>query len=115
MIQQNHGELLENHGYLLWDIPTRTFTEHHIHNDYGFLTVDVVNGKIPQWVYDEVGTKLPKYPRLRLRFTKTEPSDMKRRITELKKLFKVGRSNSDSYRYHRTIKNKSKGKQKHCR
>jgi DNA repair exonuclease SbcCD ATPase subunit len=89
MIQQNHGELLENHGYLLWDIPTRTFTEHHIHNDYGFLTVDVIEGKIPQWVYDEVGTKLPKHPRLRLRFTKTEPSDMKRCITELKKLFKV--------------------------
>ena len=89
MIQQNHGELLENHGYLLWDVPTRTFTEHHIHNDYGFLTVDVVDGKIPQWVYDEVGTKLPKFPRLRLRFTNTEPSDMKLRITELKKLFKV--------------------------
>ena len=89
MIQQNHGELLENHGYLLWDIPTRTFTEHHLHNDYGFLTVDVVDGKIPQWVYDEVGTKLPRYPRLRLRFTKTEASDMKRKITELKKLFKV--------------------------
>jgi DNA repair exonuclease SbcCD ATPase subunit len=89
MIQQNHGELLENHGYLLWDIPTRTFTEHHLHNDYGFLTVDVVDGKIPQWVYDEVGTKLPKFPRLRLRFTRTEASDMKRRITELKKLFKV--------------------------
>jgi len=89
MIQQNHGELLEKHGYLFWDIPTRTFTEHHLHNDYGFLTVDVVDGKIPQWVYDEVGTKLPKYPRLRLRFTKTEASDMKRKITELKKLFKV--------------------------
>jgi len=89
MVQQNHGELLENHGYLLWDIPTRTFTEHHLHNDYGFLTVDVVNGKIPQWVYDEIDTKLPRYPRLRLRFTKTEASDMKRRITELKKLFKV--------------------------
>ena len=89
MIQQNHGELLENHGYLLWDIPTRTFTEHHIKNDYGFLTVDVVDGKIPQWVYDEIDTKLPKYPRLRLRFTKTEASDMKRCITELKKLFKV--------------------------
>ena len=89
MIQQNHGELLENHGYLLWDIPTRTFTEHHLHNDYGFLTVDVVKGKIPQWVYDEVGTKLPKHPRLRLRFTQTEASDMKRKITELKKLFKV--------------------------
>ena len=89
MIQQNHGEMLENHGYLIWDVPTRTFTEHHIHNDYGFLTIDVVGGVIPQWVYDEVGTKLPKNPRLRLRFTNTEASDMKLRITELKQLFNV--------------------------
>jgi DNA repair exonuclease SbcCD ATPase subunit/DNA repair exonuclease SbcCD nuclease subunit len=89
MVQQNHGEMLENHGYLLWDVPTRTFTEHHIHNDYGFLTIDVVDGKIPQWVYDEVDTKLPKHPRLRLRFTSTEASDMKLRITELKKMFNV--------------------------
>jgi DNA repair exonuclease SbcCD nuclease subunit len=89
MIQQNHGELLENHGYLLWDVKSRTFEEFHIHNDYGYLTVDVVEGEIPQWVYDEVDTKLPKYPRLRLRFTRTEPSDTKRCVTELKKLFKV--------------------------
>jgi DNA repair exonuclease SbcCD ATPase subunit/DNA repair exonuclease SbcCD nuclease subunit len=89
MIQQNHGEMLENHGYLIWDVPTRTFTEHHIHNDYGFLTIDVIDGVIPQWVYDEVGTKLPKNPRLRLRFTNTEASDMKLRITELKQLFNV--------------------------
>ena len=89
MVQQNHGEMLENHGYLLWDVPSRTFTEHHIHNDYGFLTIDVVDGVIPQWVHDEVDTKLPKHPRLRLRFTNTEASDMKLRIAELKKLFKV--------------------------
>ena len=89
MIQQNHGEMLENHGYLLWDVPTRTFTEHHLHNDYGFLTIDVVNGQIPQWVYDEIDTKLPKNPRLRLRFTNTEASEMKLRITELKELFNV--------------------------
>ena len=89
MVQQNHGEMLENHGYLLWDVPTRTFTEHHIHNDYGFLTIDVINGQIPQWVYDEIDTKLPKNPRLRLRFTNTEASEMKLRITELKELFNV--------------------------
>ena len=89
MVQQNHGEMLENHGYLLWDVKTRTFEQFHIHNDYGFLTIDVVDGKIPQWVYDEIDTKLPKNPRLRLRFTNTEPSDMKLRITELKKMFKV--------------------------
>ena len=89
MVQQNHGEMLENHGYLLWDVPTRTFTEHHLHNDYGFLTIDVVNGEIPQWVHDEIDTKLPKNPRLRLRFTNTEASEMKLRITELKELFNV--------------------------
>ena len=89
MVQQNHGEMLENHGYLLWDVPSRTFTEHHLHNDYGFLTIDVVSGKIPQWVYNELNTKLPKHPRLRLRFTSTEASQMKICISELKKLFKV--------------------------
>ena len=89
MVQQNHGEMLEKHGYLLWDVPSRTFTEHHIHNDYGFLTIDVVDGKIPQWVYDELDTKLPKHPRLRLRFTTTEAAQMKICISELKKLFKV--------------------------
>jgi len=89
MVQQNHGEMLENHGYLLWDVPTRTFTEYHLHNDYGFLTIDVVDGKIPQWVYDEIDTKLPKHPRLRLRFTNTEASLMKICISELKKMFKV--------------------------
>jgi DNA repair exonuclease SbcCD ATPase subunit/DNA repair exonuclease SbcCD nuclease subunit len=89
MIQQNHGEVLEKHGYLLWDVASRTFTEHHIHNDYGYLTIDVVDGKIPQWVYDEIGTKLPKHPRLRLRFTSTQAAQMKLCITELKQLFKV--------------------------
>ena len=38
MIQQNHGESLEKHGYLLWDVPTRTFEEFNIPNDYGFYT-----------------------------------------------------------------------------
>lgn len=89
MIQQNHGEMLEGHGYLIWDVKTRTFESFDIHNDYGFLTVDVVDGKIPQWVYDEIDTKLPSNPRLRLRFTNTPPAEMKLRITELKKLFKV--------------------------
>jgi len=89
LIQQNHGELLENHGYLLWDIPTRTFTEHDIHNDYGYLTIDIESNVIPQWVYDELNTKLPKRPRLRVRFANTEPSDVKLRLAELQSMFKT--------------------------
>ena len=87
LIQQNHGELIEGHGYLLWDIPSRTFTEFDIHNDYGYITIDVVEGEIPQWVYDEVDTKLPKHPKIRARFTKTEPSRVKEVLIELRKLF----------------------------
>ena len=87
VVQQNHGELLEKHGYLLWDIKEKTFEEFHIHNDYGYLTIDVDNGVIPQWVYDEIDTVLPKNPRLRLRFKDTEAFKMKLCILELKKMF----------------------------
>ena len=89
MLQQNHGELLDGHGYLLWDVEKRTFEEFHIHNDYGYLTIDVQNGKIPQWVYDEVNRKLPKYPRLRLRFDGTDATTTKECITEINRLFKT--------------------------
>ena len=33
VVQQNHGEYLENHGYLLWDVKNETFEEFNIHND----------------------------------------------------------------------------------
>lgn len=89
MLQQNHGELLEGHGYLLWDVETRSYTEHNIHNDYGFLTIDVYSGKIPNWVYDEIGNKLPKHPRLRLRFNETDATTTKECITEINRLFKT--------------------------
>ena len=89
MLQQNHGELLEGHGYLLWDVENRSYTEHNIHNDYGFLTIDVYSGKIPNWVYDEIGSKLPKHPRLRLRFNETDATTTKECITEINRLFKT--------------------------
>ena len=89
VVQQNHGEYLENHGYLLWDVKSETFEEFNIHNDYGYLTIDVTNGVIPQWVHDEIGTKLPKQPRLRVRFQETEAADIKLVSTELQKMFNI--------------------------
>ena len=88
-IQQNHGEYLENHGYILWDVEKETFTEHNHHNDFGYLTIDVVKGQIPKWVYDEIDDKLPKYPRLRVRFTETDSADIKLVSAKLQKMFKV--------------------------
>ena len=83
MIQQNHGESLEKHGYLLWDVESRTFEEVDIPNDYGFYTLDVDNGVVP------TVTNMPKKPRLRVRVSNTDPSQIKKALTKIKKQYKV--------------------------
>ena len=83
MIQQNHGESLEKHGYLLWDVDSRTFEEVDIPNDYGFYTLDVDNGIVP------TVTNMPKKPRLRVRVSNTDPSQIKKALTKIKKQYKV--------------------------
>ena len=83
MIQQNHGEALDKHGYLLWDVDSRTFEEVDIPNDYGFYTLDVHNGIVP------TVTDMPLKPRLRVRVSNTDPTQIKRALTEIKKKYKV--------------------------
>jgi DNA repair exonuclease SbcCD nuclease subunit len=36
LIQQNFGENVTKHGFLLWDVETKTFTEHDVENKYPF-------------------------------------------------------------------------------
>jgi DNA repair exonuclease SbcCD ATPase subunit len=83
MIQQNHGEALGKHGYLLWDVESRTFEEFDIPNDYGFYTLDVNDGIVPNV------TDMPAKPRLRVRISNTDPTQIKRALTQIKKKYKV--------------------------
>ena len=83
MVQQNHGESLDKHGYILWDVKSRTYEWFDIENDYGFYTLDVVNGVVPQV------TDMPAKPRLRVRITNTDPTQIKRALTEIQKQYKV--------------------------
>jgi DNA repair exonuclease SbcCD ATPase subunit len=83
MIQQNHGESLDKHGYLLWDVQSRTFEEFDISNDYGFYTLDIENGVVPNV------TDMPVKPRLRVRISNTDPTQIKKALTEIKKKYKV--------------------------
>ena len=46
LIQQNHGEDIGK-GYLLWDVPKRKSTYIEIPNDYGYYTINIDNGKLP--------------------------------------------------------------------
>lgn len=74
LIQQNHGEGLE-HGYLLWDVPKRKSTYIPIHNDYGYYTMDIDNGKVPD--VDD----MPSKARLRVRVSNTDAVQLKKALT----------------------------------
>jgi DNA repair exonuclease SbcCD ATPase subunit/DNA repair exonuclease SbcCD nuclease subunit len=78
LVQQNFGETLDKHGFLVWDLDTMTYEEVDIQNDYGYYTMDIVNGVVPDVI------NLPKFPRLRVRFSETDAADTKRAITEIK-------------------------------
>lgn len=40
LIQQNHGETVNNHGYILWDLETFKGDFYNIENKYGFVTIN---------------------------------------------------------------------------
>ena len=73
LVQQNHGEGLD-HGYLLWDVPKRKSTYIPIINDYGYYTLDINNGIVPD--VDDV----PKKARLRVRVVNTSATELKKAL-----------------------------------
>lgn len=44
LIQQDYGENISGHGYILWDVMNKTYTEHDIENDeYGYYQFLISN------------------------------------------------------------------------
>ena len=42
LIQQDHGENIDGHGYVIWDVENVTYEKHDINNnDYGFYTFQI--------------------------------------------------------------------------
>lgn len=68
LIQQNHGESLEEHGYVLWDLVQKNSTFINIPNSYGYITINIDNGE-----YDLID--IPKRPRIRFILKNTSHSD----------------------------------------
>lgn len=83
LIQQNFGETFENHGYMLWDMKTRTAEFIDIINDYGYYTVEMADGILPSI------DNIPKYPRLRIKTTNTTQAEVKQAIVEIRKKCRV--------------------------
>jgi DNA repair exonuclease SbcCD ATPase subunit len=78
LVQQNFGETLDKHGFLVWDLDTMTYEGVDIQNDYGYYTLDVDNGVVP------IVNNMPVKPRLRVRLSNTDTADTKKVITEIK-------------------------------
>ncbi len=85
LVQQNHGEDIGK-GYLLWDVPNRKSEYIEIHNDYGYYTINIDNGKLPEL------PNLPNKPRVRVRVSNTKPSQLKKLMTQLQKKAKIQES-----------------------
>lgn len=85
LVQQNHGEDIGK-GYLLWDVPNRKSEYVEIHNDFGYYTIDIDNGKLPEL------PNLPNKPRVRIRVSNTKPAQLKRLLTKLQKMTKIQES-----------------------
>lgn len=43
LIQQNFGETITKHGYLLWDVGSKTFTEHDVENNSSFYQFKITS------------------------------------------------------------------------
>jgi DNA repair exonuclease SbcCD ATPase subunit len=84
LIQQSHGEGLE-HGIIVWDIENRNNKFVKIPNDTCYLTVYVEDGNY------QVPKEARSYTRayLRIRHRNTQPSQIKRIVSELKSFFEV--------------------------
>jgi DNA repair exonuclease SbcCD ATPase subunit len=83
LIQQNHGEALE-HGILVWDLPNRTAEFLEIQNDFGYITFEIENTTIVN-----APKRMPKRPRVRVKFKDTTAADMKKFITALRKKYSI--------------------------
>lgn len=83
LIQQNFGETLDRHGFLVWDLDTMKYEEVDIRNEYGYYTMDIDNGKVP------IVTDMPAKPRLRVRLSNTDSADTKKVMAEIKMRYGV--------------------------
>ena len=71
MLQQNWGETLFGHGYILWDIAAKSTSIHHIRNDYGMVIVSdacISLSPIKKVPFKEAISLpgFPKYPKVRI-------------------------------------------------
>lgn len=82
LIQQNHGESINGHGILLWDLIGSEAEFIPIKNNYGYCTVKIINGIMPDM-------SIPKNARIRFILEKTTNIAFDEILTKLKKKYNI--------------------------
>lgn len=82
LIQQNHGESIEGHGFLMWNLKDNKKKHYDIPNDYGYCTVHITDGKM-------VDTKIPLKPRIRIMVKNTSEIDLLKIKNSISKKYDV--------------------------
>ena len=78
LIMQNHSEAkYPEHGILVWDVKARSSEFVPIHNDYGYVTVDIEDGEI---INNPV---IVNKPRMRVRVKNTPHSEVKKILSKI--------------------------------
>lgn len=100
LIQQSHGESLNNHGFLKWDLLKRKIKLIEVENDYGFCTIHIKNGKM-------IDTHIPKNPYIKFILENTNQIQFKEIENDLAKKFHIREiieehvKNYDPYSYQK--------------
>jgi DNA repair exonuclease SbcCD ATPase subunit/predicted MPP superfamily phosphohydrolase len=78
LIQQNFGEQFGNHGWCLWDMPSHTYQFVETHNDYGYVTLEAIDGHIT------FPAQMPNKARVRLFTGDLDATEVKKLVTVLR-------------------------------
>lgn len=82
LVQQNFGESFEGHGYAIVNVKDRTVEHFDIQNEYGYFTLDIVDGILPD------NLPITSKTSVRLRTTNTSAAQIKRILSELRKVYR---------------------------
>ena len=78
LVMQNHSEAkYPDHGILVWDIASKKSEFVPIHNDYGYVTVDIDNGTVIDKPH------IPNKARMRVRVKNTSQAELKKLLSQI--------------------------------
>ena len=82
-VQQDHGESIDRHGFLVWDVKNRKSELVKLDNEFGYYTFHLVNGKC------DIPDYLPKNLRVRIKHENTQLHQLEEFKKDVSEKYKI--------------------------